>query len=281
MLCISPLNIPRPNGLGNKDRILVPCGKCVACLVNRREDWTIRLKEELKNATSAYFVTLTYNDDNLIYTDNYATIDKTDLQKFFKRLRKNSKQFNIRYYAVGEYGTQTQRPHYHIIMFNLIDVEQIPKAWKTKQGKEIGHVQIGQVNGASIHYVTKYHVNKTDYPEGTEKPFALMSKRPALGSCYIKNYREYHEGYPQRAFYNEIGGIKKRLPRFLKEKLYSKEDLKTIANENVRNATITSEQAELDYKNLNGSENYFKYLVTKKQELNRTYKQKINKKNTF
>ena len=47
------------------------------------------------------------------------TLQKSDLQKFFKRLRKKTHE-KISYYAVGEYGDNTQRPHYHIILFNAI-----------------------------------------------------------------------------------------------------------------------------------------------------------------
>ena len=273
MLCISPLNIPRPNGQGNKDRIVVPCGKCVACLVNRREDWTIRLKEELKNATYAHFVTLTYSDDNLKYGRYAPTLDKTDLQKFFKRLRKNSRSNNLRYYAVGEYGTKTLRPHYHIILFNLYDSNLIDKSW------QLGNIQVGQVTGGSIHYVTKYHVNKTDSPEDVEKPFALMSKRPAIGSNYIEKMNDYHSGYPQRAYYTELGGVKKRLPRFLKTKLYSKEELTLIANANNIIATNSKQKSELDFKNSNPDKDYFEYDTSLKEELIRTYKQKSNYNN--
>ena len=42
------------------------------------------------------------------------------LQLFIKRFRKYvSKNYNekIRYYAIGEYGTQSLRPHWHILFF--------------------------------------------------------------------------------------------------------------------------------------------------------------------
>ena len=275
MLCISPMNIARPNGQGNKDRIMIPCGKCVACLTNRRNDWTLRLKEELKNSTSGHFVTLTYEEENLPFGQFVNTLDKRDLQLFIKRLRKHDKTNQIRYYAVGEYGTKTQRAHYHLLIFNLSEVENIHKAWK------LGHIKVSQINGKCIHYVTKYHVNKTDYPYGSQRPFALMSKNPAIGSGYIKKQRDYHEGYPQRAFYTEIGGVKKRLPRYFKTKLYSKEELTQISIINGISSNTTTDKKQLDYKFLNPTENYFKHDFSQKVELNKKYKQKINHNNTF
>jgi len=58
------------------------------------------------------------------------TLKKTDIQKFFKRLRKchGKKHKSIKYYAVGEYGGQTLRPHYHIVIFNA-DINYFERAW--------------------------------------------------------------------------------------------------------------------------------------------------------
>ena len=45
---------------------------------------------------------------------------KSDLQKFIKRLRKNLQKYEnetIRYFAVGEYGPDKFRPHFHILFF--------------------------------------------------------------------------------------------------------------------------------------------------------------------
>ena len=84
----------------------------------------------------AYFITLTYNDESLPRTkEGYPTLLKKQVQDYIKRLRnahvaylkkEQRKVHNeykitgkpIRYYAVGEYGSQTRRPHYHILLFN-------------------------------------------------------------------------------------------------------------------------------------------------------------------
>ena len=44
------------------------------------------------------------------------TLSKDDLQKFFKRLRKNYGK-KVRYFACGEYGPKHYRPHYHLLFF--------------------------------------------------------------------------------------------------------------------------------------------------------------------
>lgn len=159
----------------------VPCGKCVKCKKRRASEWSFRLMQEWKQSTSAYFITLTYDTPHLPRTKaNYKTIVKRDLQLFFKRLRKaqsgTGNSDRIRYYAVGEYGGTTFRPHYHIILFNALQ-ELIQPAWN------LGHVHYGQVSEASVGYTLKYiskqgkiplHKNDDRTPE-----FSLMSKGSA------------------------------------------------------------------------------------------------------
>lgn len=161
MKCISPLLI-RTDGR----RDVVPCGKCNYCLQTKRADWTFRLKQELKISSSAFFLTLTYADDCIPFSSaDLPELRKRDCQLFMKRLRKeNSRQ--LRYYTVGEYGTVTFRPHYHSILFNLDLqlVSQLPKIWS------LGHVHVGDVKTASIHYVTKYVINRVGEFENREPP---------------------------------------------------------------------------------------------------------------
>lgn len=273
MQCLAPWNIPKPNGLGTTDRIEVPCGKCAGCLDTRRNEWTNRLKFELEESTSAYFVTLTYSDEHLIYGKEYGTVSKRDFQLFIKRLRKKSTE-KIRYYAVGEYGTQTYRPHYHIILFNLAheQINYISKEWT------YGHVQIGTVTGGSIHYVTKYHLNRTDYPEGSEPPFCLMSRNPGIGSGYVDKYAAYHEGNISRNYILHRGGQISRLPRFYKNKLYSDDERKLIANRAQTIQRTSRTEHEVDYHEYNDG-NFYEYEAQQKFEFQNNYKQKSNKKN--
>ena len=81
--CISPFML--------KDTITgvqVPCGKCPQCRSNRASAWSFRLMQEDKRSLSSLFVTLTYNTDHVpILKSGYMSLNKGDLQKFFKRLR--------------------------------------------------------------------------------------------------------------------------------------------------------------------------------------------------
>lgn len=153
--CIHPIQLGK-----NK----VPCGKCNFCLQSKRADWSFRLANELKRAKTAVFLTITYDEANVPYVDAedgpVQSLCMRDIQLFTKSLRQANAakvDWPLRYYTVGEYGTQTFRPHYHSIMFNLhFEVlKDVGKFWKK------GHIQAGTVTPASIHYVTKYVINRT------------------------------------------------------------------------------------------------------------------------
>ena len=260
------MSLPRPNGRGGKDRIVVPCGKCPACLSNRRDMWSIRLLEESKCHDFSIFLTLTYNDENLPYADITPSLCKGDVQKFLKLFRKSYAR-KVRYYCVGEYGSDTYRPHYHLIMFGVDSsaVSLILKCW----GK--GHICIGTVTPQSISYVAKYHVNKGSYPEGVEPPYVSMSLKPGIGYNYVERMRDYHDGNLDHAYYSDYQ-FKKALPRYFKSKLYSQEEREELSSRYV--------DSSYDPAIMDNNPNYAKdrYYRIKAFERNFKNKSKLNQK---
>lgn len=145
----------------------------------RISGWSRRLLLEGERASSALFVTLTYNTGHVPFTNaGYMTLCKPDLQKFFKRLRWISPEHKIKYYACGEYGGKRMRPHYHIILFNT-DYATVTKAWALDE-KPLGNIDFGDVTGASIGYTLKYMSKPSVIPKHKNddriKEFSLMSK---------------------------------------------------------------------------------------------------------
>lgn len=229
MRCPSPITLKDPARIKSSRALVVPCGYCGACRHNKRAMWSFRIKEEVKVSENAYFVTLTYNDQNLVYGDYEPTLVKSDMQKFIKRLRKvqNKKtQLKLRYYCVGEYGTNTQRPHYHAVLFNVAEhtIQKMAETW----GK--GHVDIKPVNEAMIHYTTKYHVNFDKRSrKGKEKEFALMSLKPAIGAAYIEKQKKWHT--ENENLYVINNGYKMAIPRYYKGKIFPAEKLDKMRDE--------------------------------------------------
>lgn len=210
----------------------LPCGKCHACRSARASQWSFRLNKEAEVSSSAFFITLTY--DNPPMTDNgFMNLCKKDIQDYMKRLRKLNRQ-KLKYYAVGEYGTKTSRPHYHIIMFN-VDVETIDKAWSLN-GKSLGHIHVGQVSEASTGYTLKYISKQGKIPmfelDDRQPEFSLMSK--GLGKNYITQQMvKWHKANLfERMYVNLKDGKKVSMPRYYKEKIYTQDERKIIGEVN-------------------------------------------------
>ena len=199
----------------------LPCGKCPFCVQRKVHQWSFRLIQEEKLAFSSWFITLTYEDQNIPYSElGLQTLVKKDLQDFFKRLRKRN-QRKLRYYAVGEYGSKTNRPHYHIILFNA-ELDTIQPSW------DKGHVHYGEVNEASIQYTCKY-LSKTKRVVNSptndrQREFNLMSK--GIGKNYLTPQMiQYHKNdLTERMCCTKPGGQKIAMPRYYKDKLYTQEE---------------------------------------------------------
>lgn len=192
--------------------------------------------QEAKATKTAHFLTLTYDPDHIPMVmdgDELVghTLDKHDLWKFhigikqYQRRKLGTKlytEWKIRYYSVGEYGSKTQRPHYHSIIYNVHPLTINAIARGEIWGKGIVH--IGSVQPESCAYVAKYLIDKeepTNYER--QKPFTVMSRRPGIGANYLETHRSWHrnlDGEPR--YYTEVNGKKGRLPRYYKDKLFTK-----------------------------------------------------------
>lgn len=272
MRCFSPLSIVRPGATKSADRITVPCGKCAACLQNRRSAWSFRLNEELKASSFSSFITLTYDDENL---PNPPFLQRHDLTLFLKRLREHQvrkvilphsgeKVSKIKYYAVGEYGGRFGRPHYHIILFNCSPRIDIQKIWNK------GMVHVGKVTSASIHYVTGYVINDSDELEIPKnvREFSVMSKN--LGISYLNNYLWNKKEL--RDYVISKSGHRQNLPRYYRDKIFNVVEKIGFANEKQKYAD------ELFFKEIE-NENYFVEQIAKNNDYARRIRKKKNDSN--
>lgn len=198
------------------------CGNCLGCRLMYAKQWADRCLMESEYHKENWFVTLTYDEDHLTTVKSVdndgvyrecGTLEKRELQLFWKRLRKelDKDDIKIRYYACGEYGDQTHRPHYHAIIFGLhipdlkiykkggarspfADVEYwtsefLERAW----GK--GRVLIAKAVPETMCYVARYVVKKQKgfdakiYDDlGIEPPFVTCSRRPGIARQWYDDY---------------------------------------------------------------------------------------------
>lgn len=236
--------------------IAVPCGKCEPCTKRRVSGWSFRLMQEDRVSETSFFLTLTYNTDHVPITKNgFMDLQKRDLQLFFKRLRisqdRNSRgrSATIKYYACGEYGGKTYRPHYHVILFNAqleyligkVEADMFYRKSLILDGKVSyecpswpkGHVTVGLVSEASVGYTCKYIHKASRIPmhrnDDRQKEFSLMSK--GLGKSYIskKSVSWHHDDVLNRMYLTVSDGKKIAMPRYYKDKIYASDVRSVIA----------------------------------------------------
>lgn len=156
----------RPTNLDNYQELEIPCGICLGCKLDLANSWATRIMLECKDHKENSFITLTYDNKYLPIRNNHITLCKKDIQDFIKRLRFRLNK-KISYFACGEYGPKTHRPHYHLIVFgykpkdlklhkfsatenNMYISEELAKIW----GK--GYVCVEDVNYKSACYTARY-----------------------------------------------------------------------------------------------------------------------------
>jgi len=199
------------------------CGTCRSCLIQDIKDWTIRLENENKHAFNGYFVTLTYAPE---YND--GELHKEHIQAFIKKLRYLAARKpaitnipNIKYFAVGEYGENYNRPHYHAILFNI--PANMPHKAKAivSEAWEKGFTQLDELNRTTIQYVCKYIFKQKHHQSERTRPFRLMSTRPPIGSNYLQTHPDFH--LIGEHYYAQDESKKVHLPRFYADRIFDDE----------------------------------------------------------
>ena len=209
--CLNPQKVINPY---TNQSLVVPCGKCRACALNKDSRNTFMCNLESLSHKYCMFVTLTFANRFIPRATIYSSYELEDvdlpmrhylvdkesgedlgsfdfvpsnieeiknkvhlfgdipylrkdiLQKFLKRLRyecsKINKNEEVRYYAVGEYGPDHFRPHYHLLLwfederiYKTIS-EIISTCWK------FGRIDCQVPKGDVAQYVAGY-VNSSCY----------------------------------------------------------------------------------------------------------------------
>lgn len=271
MQCFTPFRVRNKSKDHNNQNLMVnvPCGKCLACKKRRASHWSFRLNEEAKSSSSACFITLTY-ENAPISENGFRTLDKRDFQLFLKRLRKTCPTNKLKYYACGEYGTQTHRPHYHAIIFNLpksliSNPQKIADTWQN------GHIHLANNNQLTINYVvgymTKSNFTRFNNQDDRLLEFSLMSKKMGLGYLTeaMKNYYKKREIF---CIVRESGQIIS-MPRYYKEKIFEKKQLKEMYKKYIEEQETNFEEM---FNSAKDEHEHFKNIIrrdNKQQSLNR------------
>lgn len=271
------------------EKIELPCGQCAACRLEYSRQWAVRCVLEASQWQHNYFVTLTYNDWHVpynkfeafdyytgeVYDDIALTLVPKDLQDFMKRLRINFKRHynheGIRFYACGEYGSDTKRPHYHLCLFNCpipdLQLEAnnfrgdcyysssfIEKAWSDRFGDLIGFVTVADLNFDTCAYVARYMMKKhkgqtADYYKihHIAPEFSRMSRDPGIARDYYDKNKEKIYSYDQIIITGSDGKAKRvRPPRYYDQlyDIFSPEDFDSIKQRRIDSGKNARKQIE-------------------------------------
>lgn len=204
--------------------IEIPCGQCIECRLQRSRNWANRCMLEAENHNQSWFITLTYDNNNLPFNEfvdeetgevlKNATLYKKDVQDFMKRLRAAYKYYGgenkLRFYGCGEYGSTTYRPHYHIIVFGLelglddlspykrnfnndllYNSRLVSSCWKK------GFSVLGNLTWQSAAYTARYILKKhlgadRDFYDNYNiaPEFTLMSRRPGIARDFYEDNKD-------------------------------------------------------------------------------------------
>lgn len=215
------------------DTVTLPCGRCVGCRLERSRQWAVRCMHEAKLYDENSFITLTYDDPHL---PPDKSLEYRDFVLFMKRLRRRFFSSRIRFYMCGEYGDETQRPHYHACLFNMGFRDKL--FWSDKGGNTLytsdeltriwgmGNAFIGELTFQSAAYVARYCMKKITGP-GAEThyrvldletgevrqrtpEFAHMSLKPGIGGPWIQKFMT--DCYPRGEVI--VNGKRAKPPRY-------------------------------------------------------------------
>lgn len=211
--------------------VKVPCGKCYGCRLERSREWAVRCVHEASMWERNSYVTLTYNDDNLVYGYGVPTLVPDDFVKFMKRLR--HAKSGVRFIQAGEYGAGG-RPHHHALLFNcgfddMVYLRMSPSGERLYRSEELekfwpfGFSSIGAVSFESAAYVARYTIKKIGEENrgGAKTPeYMTMSRNPGIGKKWLDKYSK--DIFPS----DEVivrGGVRCKPPRYYDEYLKKKD----------------------------------------------------------
>lgn len=266
----------------------IPCGKCIQCRIAYSREWANRCMCEYKTSVNAYFITLTYDTAHLHFNP-YVDPDSgevsmrpvlwpADLRNFMKRLRfwcSERSDLKQRFFACGEYGDEsnTQRPHYHLIVYNLPPEFEAKKhefkdskpgtpLWTCAALDELwpdGIAVFGDVTWDTCAYVARYVVKKRKGKDRSDQikaqellfpddpwidEFVRMSRMPGIG-------REFYEQKKasiyatDEMFVSQRGSVVGVRPAKYYDRLFDIEDPDRLVELKQRRKKV-AEQMQLD-----------------------------------
>lgn len=238
--------VERSRGSENT-RIVLPCGQCRGCRLERSRIWATRIMHEAAMFDRSAFVTLTYDAEHLPHD---CGLNYRHFQLFMKRLRKAVGP--TRFFMAGEYGDRFKRPHFHACLFGFwptdcVPFGQSPAGFTTYRSPlleslwPMGFSSFGSVTFDSAAYVARYclkkvtgkdsheHYERIDADSGEifsiSPEFARMSLRPGIGANWSDKFRG--DFFPRA--YCVVNGTQSNVPRYYVDRVCKSASVADVA----------------------------------------------------
>lgn len=212
----------------------VGCGKCMECMKQKKNNWRIRLMEEVRsNEMKCHFVTFTFNNESIkdLYERYFKDagikgylldneIAKKAVRLFLERWRKKTGK-SVKHWMITELGHEgTENMHMHGLLWTDKSWKFIEERWGYgfiwNSSKEKGYV-----NEKTVNYVTKY-CTKQDEKHRNYMPIVLCSS--GIGKGYFERddwTNSKFKGKETDSSYRTKTGHKISLPVYYRNKIYS------------------------------------------------------------
>lgn len=180
------------------------CGNCLGCKKDRMFEQALRQVHEAYMHNVSVMITVTYDDKHL---PEGGTLVKKDFQDFTRRLIYHHPE--IRYAGCGEYGANTERPHFHLTIFGYSFPDKVLAG--KRAGKEYYHSaelqklwgkgefqcqEVTEFSPATAEYICKHNTSRVkgtmahEHYQGRQPEFYLTSRSPAMGATFVKKFGE-------------------------------------------------------------------------------------------
>lgn len=269
----------------------VPCQDCPLCRLRSTAEVLCRLiSASYEYGWMSYFVTLTIEGDN-VYDVKYE-----DVKPLCDAIRRSNREkgTNYQFYITAEYGSKTDRPHYHAMLYGFNGRFDCLRF--VKEHYNLGNVTCEPCTLARFRYTANAHVNKCShvpykpvYDDGDlymllcKKPFVTCSQKLGLKYVLLNADSILNNGYLK------IDGICYPVPRTLMDYVYKSRGLSPFVERLTKYTMPTIFDSLEQYRKIARKFNYddsnanfgpwlvefSKYLNVAEQMLKRSYNSKF------
>lgn len=205
--------------------VTAACGKCLECRKQKQREWLVRMSEELRHNSNAYFMTLTFSEEGynevkkLCENEDKNEIATKAMRLALERIRRKTGK-SLKHWFITELGHNgTERLHLHGLVWGINSDKLMEEKWT------YGMTYTGTfVNEKTINYITKY-ITKIDEDHKEFQGKILCSA--GIGAGYTERADAHKHTYKKGETietYRLRNGAKINLPTYYRNKIFTEEE---------------------------------------------------------